>query len=74
MYKKVDTSMNFLDREKEVLEFWKKNDVFEESLEKTKDGEEFTKYAIDIVNKAREMHAYFYLNHQLPQVQLLFLI
>ena len=32
----------------------------------TKDGEEFTKYAIDIVNKAREMHAYFYLNHQLP--------
>ena len=30
----------------------------------TKDGEEFTKYAIDIVNKAREMHAYFYLNHQ----------
>ena len=44
MYKKVDTSMNFLDREKEVLDFWKKNDVFEKSLEKTKDGEEFCFY------------------------------
>ena len=44
MYKKVDTSMNFLDREKEVLEFWKENDVFEKSLEKTKDGKEFCFY------------------------------
>ena len=44
MYKKVDTSMNFLDREKEVLQFWKDNDIFEKSLEKTKDGEEFCFY------------------------------
>ena len=44
MYKKVDTSMNFLDREKEVLEFWKENDIFGKSLEKTKDGEEFCFY------------------------------
>ena len=28
MYKKVDASLNFLDREKEVLEFWKENEVF----------------------------------------------
>ena len=28
MYKKVDTSLNFLEREKEVIEFWRKNDVF----------------------------------------------
>lgn len=32
----------------------------------TKDGEIFCNYAIDIVNKAREMHSYFYLNNQLP--------
>ena len=29
MYKKVDTALNFVDRELEVLEFWKKNNVFE---------------------------------------------
>ena len=29
MYKKVDTSLNFVEREKEVLEFWKANKVFE---------------------------------------------
>ena len=29
MYKKVDTSLNFVEREKEVIEFWKKNGVFE---------------------------------------------
>ena len=44
MYKKVDTSLNFLDREKEVLEFWKENDIFKKSLEQTKGGQEFCFY------------------------------
>ena len=44
MYKKVDTSLNFLDREKQVLEFWKENDIFKKSLEQTKDGKEFCFY------------------------------
>ena len=44
MYKKVDTSLNFLDREKEVLDFWKENEIFEKSLEQTKDGDEFCFY------------------------------
>lgn len=44
MYKKVDTSLNFLDREKEVLQFWKENDVFGASLEQNKDGDEFCFY------------------------------
>ena len=44
MYKKVDTSLNFLDREKEVLQFWKEQGVFEKSLEQTKDGKEFCFY------------------------------
>ena len=29
MYKKVDASLNFLDREKEVLKFWDEEKVFE---------------------------------------------
>ena len=41
-YKKVDTSMNFVDREDEVLKFWKENNVFEKSIENRKDSESFT--------------------------------
>lgn len=44
MYKKVDTSLNFVDREKEIIEFWKQNNVFEESIEKSEGGEEFSFY------------------------------
>lgn len=44
MYKKVDTSLNFLDREKEVIDFWKKNGVFESSVTKNEGGEEFSFY------------------------------
>ena len=32
MFKKVDTNMNFVEREKEVEDFWKENHVFEESI------------------------------------------
>ena len=32
MYKKVTTDLNFVEREKKTLEFWKENDVFEKSL------------------------------------------
>ncbi len=35
MYKKVDTSMNFVDRETEVLKFWKENQIFEKSVSKS---------------------------------------
>ncbi len=44
MYKKVDTSLNFLDREKEVLAFWKENKIFEKNVEKNKCNREFTFY------------------------------
>ena len=44
MYKKVDTSLNFIDREKEVIEFWKENGVFESSVENNAGGEEFSFY------------------------------
>ena len=44
MYKKVDTGLNFVDREKEVLQFWKENKIFEESIEQRKSGENYTFY------------------------------
>ncbi len=44
MYKKVDTTLNFLDREKEVIDFWNENHVFEESMKQTEGGEEFSFY------------------------------
>ena len=42
MYKKVDTSLDFVAREQEVIDFWKKNDIFEKSVEKNEGGEEFS--------------------------------
>ena len=36
-YDKVNTDLNFVDREHEVNEFWKKNDIFGKSL-KTREG------------------------------------
>ena len=44
MYKKVDTSLNFLDREKEVLQFWKENKIFEQNTEENLGNREFTFY------------------------------
>ncbi len=44
MYKKVDTSLNFLDREKEVLEFWKENKIFEQNVAENQGNREFTFY------------------------------
>ena len=33
MYKKDDTNMNFVDREKETEKFWRMNDIFKTSME-----------------------------------------
>ena len=44
MYKKVDTKLDFLAREKEVLKFWEENNVFEKSIEQTEGSEEFCFY------------------------------
>lgn len=44
MYKKVDTSLNFVEREKEVVEFWNENHVFEESMKSREGGKEFSFY------------------------------
>ncbi len=44
MYKKVDTTLNFVDRELDILKFWKENDVFENSINSRDGGPTFTFY------------------------------
>lgn len=44
MYKKVPTDLNFVQREKEVLDFWKENQIFEKSMEERKDCPTYTFY------------------------------
>ena len=44
MYQKVDTNLNFVDREKEVCQFWKENDIFRKSMDIRKDGPTYTFY------------------------------
>ncbi len=44
MYQKVDTSLNFVDREKEVCQFWKDNDIFQKSMDARKEGPTYTFY------------------------------
>ncbi len=44
MYEKVNPNLDFVTREKEVIEFWNKNDVFAASMKQTEGGEEFSFY------------------------------
>ena len=44
MYDKVVPDFNFVNREKEILEFWKKENVFKETVAKNKGGDNFTFY------------------------------
>ncbi len=37
MYKKVSTDLNFVEREKEVIDFWNKNEIFKKSI-KNREG------------------------------------
>ena len=41
-YKKVDTDLKFVDREKEVEKFWNEEDIFKKSMENRKEGETYT--------------------------------
>ena len=37
MYKKVETDLNFVEREKETAKFWKENNTFQKSIDQRKD-------------------------------------
>ncbi|MDU6266093.1 MAG: isoleucine--tRNA ligase [Anaerocolumna aminovalerica] len=44
MYNKVSTNLNFVEREKDVLKFWKDNDIFKKTVEERKKGKNYTFY------------------------------
>ncbi len=44
MYNRVPTDMRFVEREKEVRDFWKENRIFERSMEERKNGPTYTFY------------------------------
>ena len=44
MYQKVDATLNFVDRENAICEYWKKNDTFQKSIDMRKNGETYTFY------------------------------
>ena len=44
MYKKVPTNMDFVSRERDVLQFWTENHIFEQSMDSRRQGETYTFY------------------------------
>ena len=44
MYEKVSPNLNFVEREKNVENFWKENHIFEKSMENRKEGPTYTFY------------------------------
>ena len=44
IYEKVNSDMNFVDREKKVGEFWKENKIFEKSIESRREGTPYVFY------------------------------
>jgi len=42
VYQKVSTDLSFVDREKEVVDFWKENDIFKKSIENREGAEVYT--------------------------------
>lgn len=44
MYNPVESNLNFVEREKQVLEFWKENKIFEKSVQKNEGKPEFSFY------------------------------
>ena len=44
MYSKVESSMNFVEREHKVIDFWRENHIFQKSMDSRKEGETYTFY------------------------------
>ena len=44
MYNKVDTNLNFVQREKEIEEFWKKNNIAQKTIDQREGNDTFTFY------------------------------
>ena len=44
LYQKVDTNLNFVEREREVLDFWKERDIAQKAVDQRRDCDTFTFY------------------------------
>ena len=44
LYNKVPTDLKFVEREKEVVDFWKKQDIFQKTIEARKGAKKYTFY------------------------------
>lgn len=44
MYNKVDTNLNFVEREKEIEKFWEEHDIFKKQVHQHEDADVFTFY------------------------------
>ena len=44
LYNKVSTDLNFVERERKTVEFWKKNDIFQKSMKQREGNETYTFY------------------------------
>ncbi len=44
MYSKVETNLNFVERQKQTEQFWKENNIFGKSMENRREGETYTFY------------------------------
>ena len=45
MYSKVNTNLNFVERERETLKFWNENDIFKKQLAESEGRPGYTLYA-----------------------------
>lgn len=59
MYKKINPDMNFVSREKEILDFWKKNRIFEKTLEKTRTERSFPFMTVRLLPTASRISGIF---------------
>ncbi len=50
MYKKVPTTLNFVEREKETLKFWKDNQIFEKSVQLRKGAPAYTFFDLSLIH------------------------
>ena len=44
MYSKVESNMNFVEREHKVIDFWREKHIFQKSMDSRKEGETYTFY------------------------------
>ena len=55
MYNKVDTNMNFVEREKKTEQFWRENNIFRKSIGKTEKKERHTHSMMDLLQQTESL-------------------